>query len=171
MRRPSRGRLAAFLALGGAAAMLAVTSGWDAAPAPVRLAPTLVMATIRLPGTTVVAMRPPKRRPRGRFERARVGEPVPVELTAYCLQGTTRRGRYVRSGIVAADPRIFPLSRFVEVFVGGEYFGRFLVDDTGGRIKGPILDVWKPTCEEAMEFGRRRGTAVLLPRGAKGTGK
>lgn len=167
MRRPSGPRLAVLFATGGVVALLAVTSGWGAPAAPIRLAPILVMATIRLPGTTVVATRPPARRVRGRFERARVGEPVPVELTAYCLKGTTRRGRYVRSGIVAADPRIFPLSRFVEVFVGGEYFGRFLVDDTGGKIKGPILDVWKPTCEEAMEFGRRRGTAVLLPRGTR----
>lgn len=165
MRRlPSR-RLAACAAAGGVVAILAAGGAWGEPPEPVRLGPVVVLATIRLPGTTVVAVKPPKRRPRGRFERARVGEPVPIELTAYCLKGITRRGRYVRGGIVAADPRIFPLSRFVEVFVGGEYFGRFLVDDTGGKIKGPILDVWKPTCEEAMEFGRRRGVAVLLPRG------
>jgi 3D (Asp-Asp-Asp) domain-containing protein len=141
---------------------------WTAAPRPIRFAPAVVMATIRLPGATVVASKPPARRPRGRFDRARIGETVPIELTAYCLKGTTRRGRYVRGGIVAADPRIFPLGRFLEVFVGGEYYGRFLVDDTGGKIKGPILDVWKPTCDEAMEFGRRRGTAVLLPRGTRG---
>ena len=167
MRRPSARRLAAYVAGGGVVAVLAAGRAWGEPPTPVRLAPVVVMSAIRLPGTAVVAVKPPKRRPRGRFERARVGEPVPIELTAYCLKGITRRGRYVRGGIVAADPRIFPLSRFVEVFVGGEYFGRFLVDDTGGKIKGPILDVWKPTCEEAMEFGRRRGTAVLLPRGTR----
>ena len=166
MRRPSARGLAAYVAASGVIAILAAGRAWGEPPTAVRLGPVVVMATIRLPGTTVVAVKPPKRRPRGRFERARVGEPVPIELTAYCLKGITRRGRYVRGGIVAADPRIFPLSRFVEVFVGGEYFGRFLVDDTGGKIKGPILDVWKPTCEEAMEFGRRRGMAVLLPRGA-----
>ncbi|HEX6058283.1 MAG TPA: 3D domain-containing protein [Gemmatimonadaceae bacterium] len=168
MRRTTVRRLAAaLLALGAAFALLAAARAWRAPAPPERLPPLVVMAAIRLPGATVVATRPPRRPPRGRFQRARVGEPVPIELTAYCLQGVTRRGRYVREGIVAADPRIFPLSRFVEVFVGGEYFGRFLVDDTGGKIKGPILDVWKPTCEAAIEFGRRRGTAVLLPREAR----
>src|SRR5437870_1786557 len=48
----------------------------------------------------------------------RYGDPVPVMLTSYCLSGTTRRGRYVRAGIVAADPKFFPLSRYVEVYVG-----------------------------------------------------
>jgi 3D (Asp-Asp-Asp) domain-containing protein len=79
------------------------------------------MATIRLPGATVIAAKPSARRTRGRFDRARVGEQVPVELTSYCLKGVTRRGRYVRGGIVAADPRIFPLGRFVEVFIAGRY--------------------------------------------------
>src|SRR3954462_4294177 len=65
------------------------------------------------------------------------GEPGPVMLTSYCLSGTTRRGRYVRPGIVAADPRYFPLSRYIELYVGKKYYGRFLVDDTGRKIRGP----------------------------------
>jgi 3D (Asp-Asp-Asp) domain-containing protein len=92
------------------------------------------------------------------------GEPVPVVLTSYCLRGTTRRGRYVRSGIIAADPRFFPLSRYVELYIGDEYYGRFLVDDTGRLIKGNKIDVWHPTCRESKLFGVKRGTAVLLPR-------
>jgi 3D (Asp-Asp-Asp) domain-containing protein len=94
---------------------------------------------------------------------------VPVELTAYCLQGTTRRDRYVRQGIVAADPKLFPLARYLEIYVGRTYWGRFLIDDTGGAIKGNRLDIWTPTCREARIFGRQRGTAVLVPRprGAK----
>jgi 3D (Asp-Asp-Asp) domain-containing protein len=87
-----------------------------------------------------------------------------VQLTAYCLQGTTRRDRYVRQGIVAADPRIFPLGRYVEVYVGRAYFGRFLVDDTGKAIRDAILDIWTPTCRDARLFGRQHGTAVLVPR-------
>jgi 3D (Asp-Asp-Asp) domain-containing protein len=163
MRRPSP-HLGALLGTAGVALVaLAAARPWVEPAAP-RLAPVVVMATIRLPGATVVATKPAPRPPRGRFERARLGVPVPIELTAYCLKGVTRRGRYVRGGIVAADPRIFPLGRLIEVFIGGEYYGRFLVDDTGLKIKGPILDVWKPTCEEAIHFGRRRGAAVLLPR-------
>lgn len=92
------------------------------------------------------------------------GEPVPVLVTAYCLSGTTRRGRYVRPGIVAADPRLFPLSRYIELYAGTKYLGRFLVDDTGSRIHGAHIDMWVPTCREAILFGRQRGTAMLVPR-------
>ena len=104
----------------------------------------------------------------GRTRLVRRGEPVPVQLTAYCLKGTTRRDNLVREGIVAADPKIFPLGGYVEVYVGRKYHGRFLIDDTGGKIREGILDIWTPSCREAIQFGRRRGTAVLVarPRGA-----
>ncbi|GAC1513983.1 MAG: hypothetical protein NVS1B4_00600 [Gemmatimonadaceae bacterium] len=92
-----------------------------------------------------------------------MGEPLRVELTAYCLRGTTRRGRYVRSGIVAADPHVFPLGRAVELFVDGIYYGRLLVDDTGAKINGIHLDIWQPTCEAAKRFGHRMGVAILRP--------
>ena len=92
------------------------------------------------------------------------GEPVPVLVTAYCLNGTTRRGRYVRAGIVAADPHLFPLSRYIELYAGKKYLGRFLVDDTGSRIRGAHIDMWVPTCREAIIFGRQHGTAMLVPR-------
>ena len=42
--------------------------------------------------------------------------------------------------------------------------GRFLIDDTGLKIKGNKIDIWMPTCREARIFGRRKGTAVLVPR-------
>lgn len=94
----------------------------------------------------------------------RAGEPVPVLVTAYCLSGTTRRGRYVRPGIVAADRKLFPLSRYIELYAGEKYLGRFLIDDTGSMIRGAHIDVWVPTCREAKVFGRQKGTAMLLPR-------
>ncbi len=99
-----------------------------------------------------------------RFARAQAGEEIPVSLTQYCLKGTTRRGRFVRPGIVAADPRIFPLARYVEVFMGKRYIGRFLVDDTGGNVIGATLDIWTPSCRQARRFGRQHGRAVLVAR-------
>src|SRR4029077_8927124 len=87
-------------------------------------------------------------------------------VTMYCLQGTTRRGRYVRAGIVAADPRLFPLAHYIELYVGRRYLGRFLVDDTGKRIHGARIDVWTSNCREARRFGLERGTAVLVHRPA-----
>lgn len=99
-----------------------------------------------------------------RFARAQPGEEIPVSLTQYCLKGTTRRGRFVRPGIVAADPRIFPLARYVEVFMGKKYLGRYLVDDTGGNVIGATLDLWTPSCKQATRFGRQHGKAVLVAR-------
>ena len=99
-----------------------------------------------------------------KFARAQDGVTIPVSLTQYCVQGETRRGRQTRHGIVAADPRIFPLSRYVEVFLGNEYLGRYLVDDTGGNVLGATLDIWNPDCKEAARFGRHWGSATLVAR-------
>lgn len=130
----------------------------------VRFPPVVVMSDVRLPGVVV--------RGAGRgwwklaSQPARYGDPLPVNVTMYCLQGTTRRGRYVRAGIVAADPRFFPLAHYIELYVGRRYVGHFLVDDTGKRIRGPRIDVWTPNCREARRFGLERGTAVLVHRPA-----
>ena len=120
------------------------------------------LAPIRLEGVVVRAAT--KSWTKTMHRPLRPGEPVPVLVTAYCLSGTTRRGRYVRPGIVAADRRLFPLSRYIELYAGEKYIGRFLIDDTGSMIRGAHIDVWVPTCREAKIFGRQRGTAMLLPR-------
>jgi 3D (Asp-Asp-Asp) domain-containing protein len=97
-----------------------------------------------------------------KFRRAEIGEEVPISLTQYCVRGETRRGRQVRDGIVAADPRIFPLASYVKVYLGDQYLGRYLVDDTGGNVLGATLDIWTPSCREAVRFGRQLGKAILV---------
>jgi 3D (Asp-Asp-Asp) domain-containing protein len=99
-----------------------------------------------------------------KFRRAEEGVTIPVSLTQYCVQGETRRGRQTRHGILAADPRIFPLARYVDVYLGSDYLGRYLVDDTGGNVLGATLDIWNPNCREARKFGRHWGSAVLVAR-------
>jgi 3D (Asp-Asp-Asp) domain-containing protein len=99
-----------------------------------------------------------------KFARAEDGVTIQVSLTQYCVQGETRRGRQTRHGIIAADPRIFPLARYVDVFLGKEYLGRYLVDDTGGNVLGATLDIWNPDCREAARFGRHWGSATLVAR-------
>jgi 3D (Asp-Asp-Asp) domain-containing protein len=99
-----------------------------------------------------------------KFARAEDGVTIPISLTMYCVQGETRRGRQTRHGIVAADPRIFPLSRYVDVFLGEDYLGRYLVDDTGGNVLGATVDIWNPDCREAARFGRHWGKATLVAR-------
>jgi 3D (Asp-Asp-Asp) domain-containing protein len=83
--------------------------------------------------------------------------------TAYCLKGRTASGGGVRRGIVAADPRVLPLG--TRIFInGGGYSGTYTVTDTGGAIKGNILDIWVPSCSEAVRFGRRSITVSVLGR-------
>lgn len=84
--------------------------------------------------------------------------------TAYCLRGRTASGSGVRRGIVAADPRVLPLGSRIQI-EGAGYTGSYTVADTGGAIKGRILDVWVPSCAEAMRFGRRTLKVTLLSRG------
>lgn len=74
--------------------------------------------------------------------------------TAYCLRGRTATGGSVRRGIVAADPRILPLGTRINISAGS-YSGTYTVADTGGAIKGRILDIWVPSCSEANRFGRK----------------
>lgn len=138
------------------------TLGCERDNAPIRYPPVLVMSPFRIPGAVV------RGASRGWWRAAphpvRYGDPLPVGVTMYCLQGTTRRGRYVRAGIVAADPRFFPLAKYIELYVGRSYLGRFLVDDTGKKIRGARIDVWTRDCREARRFGIARGTAVLVHR-------
>lgn len=152
----ARGRRIALAALSG------LVTGCASDDEPIRFPPVVVMSDHRLPPVVV------RGAARGWWKDAvrpvRYGDPLPVGITMYCLKGTTRRGRYVRAGIVAADPRYFPLARYIELYAGRTYLGRFLVDDTGKKIRGARIDVWTASCREARRFGIQRGTAVLVQR-------
>jgi 3D (Asp-Asp-Asp) domain-containing protein len=129
---------------------------------PLEYLPVVVYAPIQLDGALVLGAS--RDWHVNRDTPLSLGIPVPVSLTAYCLKGLTRRDHYVREGIIASDPKVFPLGHYLEVYVGKAYYGRFLIDDTGGVIKGNKLDIWTPTCREARLFGRVKGTAVLVPK-------
>jgi 3D (Asp-Asp-Asp) domain-containing protein len=145
------------------AAALALVTACTGSTEPLKFPGVVVMSPVRLAGALVRgATRSWWKVAPG--QPAGYGDPVPVGVTMYCLRGTTRRGRYVRAGIVAADPQLFPLAHYVELYVGRRYLGRFLVDDTGKRIRGPRIDVWTDNCPEAERFGLQRGTAVLVRR-------
>lgn len=84
-----------------------------------------------------------------------LGDPQAFQATAYALKGRTRMGTQVRRGVIAADPRVLPLGSIVQLRAG-KYSGVYTVHDTGGKIKGNIIDVWVPDNGEARQFGRRR---------------
>jgi 3D (Asp-Asp-Asp) domain-containing protein len=157
----SSATLALVLVVTLAAGALRVRDNVTAAM-PLEYLPVVVSAPIRLDGALVLGES--RDWHVNRDTPLRLGVPVPVSLTAYCLKGMTRRDHYVREGIIASDPKVFPLGHYLEVYVGKTYYGRFLIDDTGGVIKGNKLDIWTPTCREARLFGRVKGTAVLVPK-------
>lgn len=86
--------------------------------------------------------------------------------TAYCLRGKTASGRMVRRGIVAADPRVLRLGTRIHM-TAGRYTGNYLVADTGGKIKGNILDIWVPSCSEARRWGRRTVRVKVIGKAKK----
>lgn len=84
------------------------------------------------------------------------GEFKTFEATAYNLRGKTASGTQVRQGVIAVDPKVIPLGSKVEVKFPKpfEYMdGIYIAEDTGGVIKGAIIDVWMPN--NTRQFGRR----------------
>jgi len=77
------------------------------------------------------------------------------KATAYCLKGRTASGKMVSKGIVAADPKVLPLGSKIKI-LEGPFAGDYLVADTGGKIKGNKIDIWMPSCTEAIKFGFQR---------------
>lgn len=78
--------------------------------------------------------------------------------TAYSLRGKTASGEMVRSGIVAADPRVFPIGSVIYI----EGMGTFVVKDTGANIKGNRLDIWMSSSQLALRFGRKSVQVIRL---------
>lgn len=86
-----------------------------------------------------------------------------MESTAYYGHGITASGlKPVRNpdGIstIAVDTDVIPLG--TKVYVSG--YGLAIAADTGGAIKGNIIDVYLNTHEECISWGRRQVTVQIL---------
>jgi 3D (Asp-Asp-Asp) domain-containing protein len=75
--------------------------------------------------------------------------------TAYAQSGITRLGTLTHRGIVAADPRVFPLGTRIRVTGAGPYSGTYVVTDTGGKVLGRHIDIFIPEFTAARRFGRK----------------
>lgn len=80
--------------------------------------------------------------------------------TAYCLDGTTASGTQTRQGIAASKREWF--GKTAKVYSNdngavGELIGSYVIEDTGGTPirNGSVIDLWMPTREQCMNFGRR----------------
>ena len=87
------------------------------------------------------------------------GEPVEFEATAYCHTGNpTKSGVYPLEGrTIAVDPKIIPLGSTVLVYTEDmELLGIFQAEDTGGAIKGKIIDIYMQLENDCLEWGRQK---------------
>lgn len=89
------------------------------------------------------------------------------EATAYCITGITKSGAKVAPGHVAADPKVIPLGSMIYVD-SPSMRGVYQVLDTGELIKGKIIDIFIPSYERCMEFGRREVKVHVLRYGFLG---
>ena len=92
-----------------------------------------------------------------------------VRATAYThtdrgCDTVTATGTTVHWGTVAVDPRYIPYGTrmFIMASDGSYVYGIATAEDCGGDIKGDRMDLYMPTYEQCMEFGRRRCTLYFL---------
>jgi len=80
-------------------------------------------------------------------------ETITFEATAYTWTGyRTATGVCPSRGTVAVDPRVIPLG--TELYIEG--YGPAVALDTGGAIRGQIIDLYMDSYQECIEWGRRQ---------------
>jgi len=85
--------------------------------------------------------------------------------TAYSAGTTTATGTKVHIGSVAVDPKVIPLgSKLYIVAADGKswIYGYAVAEDTGGAVKGNIVDLYMPGYTDCINFGRRKATIYIL---------
>jgi peptidoglycan DL-endopeptidase CwlO len=85
------------------------------------------------------------------------GRRMTVQATGYALRGTTATGVPTGWGIVAVDPSVIPLG--TRMTIPG--YGEGVAADTGSAVRGYIIDLWFPSREQALQWGRRTVTITL----------
>ena len=109
-----------------------VTSGLQPAEAP---------TVIEAPGTSI-----------SEYRQIEAPEPMIFEATAYCYTGNrTATGTWPSRGTIAVDPAIIPLG--TQLYIEG--YGEGIAEDTGGAIRGHIIDLYMESEDECWAWGRR----------------
>ena len=85
------------------------------------------------------------------------GTQLTVVATGYSIPGTTATGIPVGWGVVAVDPSVIPLG--TRLTIPG--YGEGVAADTGGSVRGAMVDLWFPTRAKALAWGRRTVTITL----------
>lgn len=89
---------------------------------------------------------------------------ISVQATAYNELGRTATGynlaKYPNAKVIAVDPRVIPLGS--KVYIPG--YGTAIARDTGGRIKGHIIDVHFRSYKQAINWGRKKVKIIVYRR-------
>jgi 3D (Asp-Asp-Asp) domain-containing protein len=83
--------------------------------------------------------------------------------TAYCTGTRTATGTVPTESTVAADPSVLRLgSRISITGLDERYNGVYVVTDTGPKVRGRHVDLYIPSCRDAVRFGRRRAEVAVM---------
>jgi 3D (Asp-Asp-Asp) domain-containing protein len=85
------------------------------------------------------------------------GSTLTVASTGYCLRGTTATGMQTGWGTIAVDPAVIPLGTRMSV----PGYGDGVAADTGSAVQGNMIDLWFPSCDQALAWGQRTVTITL----------
>lgn len=98
---------------------------------------------------------------------ANAAKEITVTATAYTANcegcsGVTATGIDLKANpnakVISVDPNVIPLGS--KVYVEG--YGYATAADTGGAIKGNVIDVFIPSKEEAVQWGRKQVKVTIL---------
>lgn len=91
-------------------------------------------------------------------------EKVINNSTAYYGGPITATGHPVGPGVIAVDPTVYPYhtSMYIGSLSGGKVYGIGTAYDCGGAVKGHIIDLWFPTYDDCVPWGRRDVTCYIL---------
>lgn len=78
--------------------------------------------------------------------------------------GLTATGMRATKGVVAVDPRVIPLGTrlYIETVGRGADYGYAIAGDTGGAIKGNVIDLCYDNRRDALNWGRRNVRVYIL---------
>ncbi|HSO58639.1 MAG TPA: LysM peptidoglycan-binding domain-containing protein [Paenisporosarcina sp.] len=122
-------------------------------------APAPTAAPVQKAATAPVAVNAPASSTQGKEMTV-----TATAYTAYCTgcSGTTATGIDLRANpnlkVIAVDPKVIPLGSRVWV----EGYGEAIAGDTGGAIKGNIIDLFMKDRQDALNWGRRTITIKVL---------
>lgn len=107
-----------------------------------------------------------------------------LEATAYCAchsccgkwpgnkwYGITATGTRAKVGTIAVDPNVIPLGTkvYIEGLYGAKNYGYAVAEDTGGAIKGQIIDLYFNTHKETVNWGRQQVKVYILSDNSQST--